>query len=68
MQLGEIKIDGYLPYISDICGGDDVDIKICMECGQTQGTFPKVTEAEEGYARRIKFKLGVDIKVLRVYI
>ena len=47
MQLGEIKIDGYLPYISDICGGDDVDIKICMECGQTQGTFPKVTEAEE---------------------
>ena len=31
----------YLPYIDDICGGDDFSITVCLECGQMQGTFPK---------------------------
>lgn len=49
-DCNDISIDGlehkgYLPYIDDICGGDDVDIKICMSCGQVQGTFPKVDNA-----------------------
>lgn len=31
---------GYLPPVNNICAGDDVEIDICLECGQIQGTFP----------------------------
>lgn len=39
--------NSYLPYISGICGGDDVSVNICLDCGQTQGTFPKAFETDE---------------------
>ena len=32
--------DGYLPYIKNIGGGDDVTTSICLECGKVQGSFP----------------------------
>jgi len=32
---------GYPPTIPDICGNDYVELKVCLECGQTQGEFPK---------------------------
>ncbi len=35
------EIDGYAPRIPDICGGDDTFPKICFDCGQVQGKFPK---------------------------
>lgn len=31
--------DGYLPHIPNIGSGDDVDMEICLECGQVQGDW-----------------------------
>ena len=36
----EIISSDYVPYEMGIGGGDDVDLEICMNCGQVQGTFP----------------------------
>ena len=33
--------DGYPPTVDDICGGDDINVDICLECGLVQGEFPK---------------------------
>ena len=33
----------YAPNISDICDVDALFPKICLDCGQTQGSFPKET-------------------------
>ena len=39
--------NGYAPFVEGICGGDDTNITVCLECGQLQGTWPNnVTEAE----------------------
>ena len=35
-----ITREGYLPEIENICGGDDIQIKVCLECGQMQGSWP----------------------------
>jgi len=32
--------DGYFPTVDNICSGDDLDITVCLNCGQIQGTFP----------------------------
>ena len=32
--------DGYLPELPNVGGGDDVEIEICLECGQVQGEWP----------------------------
>lgn len=32
--------DGYAPHIENVCGGDDINIEVCLECGQMQGTWP----------------------------
>jgi len=32
--------EGYLPEIKNIGSGDDVDIDVCLECGQVQGEWP----------------------------
>lgn len=40
--------DGYVPSIKPIGGGDYVTFKVCLDCGQMQGTFPvPLTELEE---------------------
>lgn len=31
----------YAPDIEGICGGDELFPRICLDCGQTQGQFPK---------------------------
>lgn len=32
--------DGYLPDIPNIGVGDDVEMDVCLECGQVQGEWP----------------------------
>ena len=32
--------NGYLPYVCNLGGGDDLEIAVCLECGQAQGTWP----------------------------
>lgn len=34
------KHSGYMPQIDHICGGNSIDINVCLECGQIQGDFP----------------------------
>ena len=40
-----LEKEGYLPYIEGVCGGDDVDMEICLDCGTVVG-FHKMTDAE----------------------
>lgn len=48
-RLKDFEKVGYAPSIPHICGGDDVKIDICLDCGQVQGKFPigPVTELGE---------------------
>ena len=40
---------GYVPRDLGIGGGDDVQFRYCLDCGQIQGTFPvPPTAIEEG--------------------
>ena len=32
--------DGYLPSVDNLGGGDDLEISVCLECGQAQGEWP----------------------------
>lgn len=32
--------DGYLPDIPNVGGGDDIEVNVCLECGQVQGKWP----------------------------
>ena len=32
--------DGYMPYIDNLGGGDDLGFSVCLECGQIQGKWP----------------------------
>lgn len=41
------SMEGYAPYIDDICGGDYIEITFCMECGQIQGKFPVTQDWED---------------------
>lgn len=38
--------DGYVPYISGLGGGDYLDVDICLDCGQAQGTWPQQVPEE----------------------
>ncbi len=35
-----LEHEGYLPDIDNVCGGDDINIVVCLECGQLQGKWP----------------------------
>lgn len=50
----DVEYDGYLPYISDVCGGDDMLLNVCLNCGQIQGQFPKIDEFKEWVAETFK--------------
>ena len=39
-SLAGQRYDGYVPSKLGIGGGDDMNIKVCMSCGQLQGTWP----------------------------
>lgn len=36
--------DGYAPHIPNVCGGDYIDLSVCLNCGKVQGKFPVVRE------------------------
>lgn len=38
--FNSIDKDGYVPEIRHVGGGDYVETRICLECGQVQGKFP----------------------------
>lgn len=40
VQYNGVEHDGYAPLVDNICGGDYVDVAICLDCGKTQGNFP----------------------------
>ena len=37
----DINKSGYVPNIPNLGGGDYIELKICTDCGQVQGKFPK---------------------------
>jgi hypothetical protein len=39
-SIGDSEHDGYVPEDIGLGGGDYIDIKICLNCGQVQGKFP----------------------------
>jgi hypothetical protein len=39
-SVGEIDYNGYVPYDVGIGGGDYIEIRYCLDCGQMQGNFP----------------------------
>jgi hypothetical protein len=38
------SVDGYVPYDINVGGGDYIEFKLCMDCGQVQGQFPVAQE------------------------
>ena len=38
-EFNDTKHEGYLPYVDNLGGGDDLAIAVCLECGQIQGKF-----------------------------
>lgn len=34
------RVECYVPYDLNIGGGDYIDIKVCLDCGQMQGEWP----------------------------
>ena len=50
----------YFPEVPGICGGDDLDINLCLECGKVQGTFPIKIEPKEGYLSVGKLKAKLE--------
>lgn len=39
-RLEDKEYEGYVPSKLGIGGSDDINIKVCMNCGQLQGTWP----------------------------
>ena len=37
----DVDRGGYVPYIENVGGGDDIYIEVCLECGQLQGAWPQ---------------------------
>ena len=48
MQEYDHEHNGYAPHIDNVCGGDDIQFDVCLDCGQIQGEWPlDITEFEE---------------------
>lgn len=45
-RLNEVEHSGYAPFIEDVCGGDYTTLRLCLDCGQVQGAFPKEAPRE----------------------
>lgn len=41
------EVEDYAPHIDNLCGGDDTQATICLECGQVQGMWPVEFEGKE---------------------
>lgn len=48
VSLGDADKDGYVPSDMGIGGGDNIEFKWCLNCGQIQGKFPLPTTILEG--------------------
>jgi len=40
----KVEGEGYAPNIPAVCGGDDIELDICMDCGTVQGFQPVASE------------------------
>jgi len=48
MSIDTVKYSGYVPYGLGIGGGDYMNIRVCLDCGQLQGAFPlPISEIEQ---------------------
>lgn len=47
VQIPHLNLDhsGYNPYVDNVCGGDDVSITLCLDCGKLVG-FNSMTDKE----------------------
>ena len=48
MSLGDVSHLGYVPYDMNIGGGDYIEFRLCLDCGQIQGTWPLAAINLEG--------------------
>ena len=48
----DVNKQGYVPCIENVGGGDYYDIEVCLDCGQTQGTWPQPDPAFYTEARK----------------
>jgi DNA-directed RNA polymerase subunit RPC12/RpoP len=56
------SVDGYLPNIKNLGGGDDLEISVCLDCGQAQGDWPvEGPEFDLDFCPECGFGLPVDI-------
>jgi hypothetical protein len=47
MYCGDYPDNGYVPSGLGIGGGDYIDFKLCLSCGQIQGEWPKQAPVPE---------------------
>ena len=40
----KFELEGYMPSIKDVCGGDYIEIDICLDCGHVQREWPFTEE------------------------
>ena len=45
LWYGEQTMDGYVPEGLNIGGGDYIEFRLCLECGQVQDQFPVPEDA-----------------------
>lgn len=49
VSIGDNENVGYVPFDLGIGGDDDVEIKLCLNCGLVQGEWPlPITDLENG--------------------
>lgn len=60
--------DGYLPHIDNLGGGDDLEISVCLDCGQAQGKWPvEGPEFDLDYCPECGYGLPADIDPEKKY-
>ena len=47
-------VDGYAPYVENVCDGDYIDPDICLNCGKVQGIFPIVNDPVMGEEEEVE--------------
>lgn len=53
-QIGDQEHNGYVPEDLGIGGGDDMEIDLCLDCGQVQGQWPLPTSRMERKSKNKK--------------
>lgn len=46
--------DGYVPHDLGVGGGDYVNIRVCLNCGQVQDAFPKTLDLYEVFGEEVE--------------